>query len=133
MSAQTDALIASLFNWRDYFEGPPDVQTLPLEKQRELVATYLTDNPDELWEMLAYLHETDAATVAKMICGAADHDSRTEFDGALFNASIGCFSLSIEDRISIQHEAYCQEHGVFEMDSIHGPGEMIGWRNEHGE
>ena len=130
MSAQTDARIASLFNWREYFDHPPDVQSLPLEQQRELVATYLTDNPDELWEMLAYLHEVDAVTVAKMICGAADDDSRKEFDDALSNAAIGCFSLSVGDRIEKQYDEYCQEHGAFEMDSIHGPGEMIGWRND---
>ena len=131
MSSQFDALTNSVFDWRSHLEGAPCLRDLPDEQQRDLVATYLQEHVDEVYEVFAHLHDSEALTVAAMITGNIDGDRRREFDDSLFNAALASLSLVIDDRIDLLYERYVQEYGVFSIGGINGPPELIGWSDPY--
>ena len=131
MFAQTDAQIQSVFRWRDHLEGTPRLIDLPLEQQRELVGTFVTENPDWLHDVLAYLPDAECVTVGEMIRGKVDPDAAREFYDSLFNAGLASCLMELDQRIELLYENYCTEFGEYSSPSLSGPSELIGWRPEH--
>lgn len=122
-----DDTIHQYFNWADFIDETPTLDSLGNAAQCKLAAAYLESDPSEIHALMERIEPHEVPTIAGLIDGSGDPDSTLAFIRSIRYAAIEAFSSDINARIETLFDQHCKAWGIYSEESDHGPGELIGF------